>query len=176
MTNFEKADIEPLDFIIAKCLETNWPVTAEPLIKKGFIKLTDNQGYGTLITDFEVRKRFVRYLYILDSYGVCECNFNEDSESARANNKTEHFQKQGGFKKEYKELRKNKRPLTTYQIIYLPIFIAFGLIGAYKTFFPAVSKSEHETLKSDFQTLKTQYDSIVKLKKKPTLEKLNDTL
>ncbi|WP_417860872.1 hypothetical protein [Winogradskyella sediminis] len=105
MTNFEKNDIEPLDFIIEKCLETDWVVTAEPLIKKGFIKLTDEQGYGTLNPNFEVRKNFIRYLHILDSFGVCKCNFDEDCESARSNSKTLHFQKQGGFKKVYADLK-----------------------------------------------------------------------
>lgn len=104
MTNFEKADIEPLDFIIAKCLETDWAVTAEPLIKKGYIKLKDERGYGFLNPHFEVRKNFVRYLHILDSFGVCKCNFDEDCESARSNSKTLHFQKQGGFEKVYADL------------------------------------------------------------------------
>ncbi|WP_431136937.1 hypothetical protein [Psychroserpens mesophilus] len=105
MTKFNKEDIEPLDFIIDKCLETGFVVTADSLIKKGFIKLTDKQGYGTLTPLFNATKEFVRYLSILDNYDVCECKFEEDAEFARANRKTLHFQKQGGFKNLYAELK-----------------------------------------------------------------------
>jgi hypothetical protein len=104
MTTFNQEDIEPLDFIVEKCLDTDFVITANPLIKKGYIKLTDEKGYGFINPGFEVSKIFVRYLHILDSYGVCKCNFDEDCESARSNSKTSHFQKQGGFKKMFADL------------------------------------------------------------------------
>ncbi|QCX38054.1 hypothetical protein FF125_06285 [Aureibaculum algae] len=108
MKEFNKSDIEALDFIIDQCLKTSFSVSADDLIKSGHIKLTDEKGYGTLTPDFDASKEFTRYLGILKKYELCKCNSTKDGEFASANSNTLNFQKQGGFKALYKDL-KDKR-------------------------------------------------------------------
>lgn len=112
MTNFDKTDIEPLDFIISQLLFKQI-VTADDLIKEGLIAKNNDKGFE-LDLAYSPIKEFVRYLHILDEYGACDCSFNEDAEFARVNRKTFQFQKQGGFKKIFSdfavesELKKQK--------------------------------------------------------------------
>jgi|TARA_R100000541_G_C1880642_1_gene82240 hypothetical protein len=87
MSDFNQDDIIPLDFIINQLL-TKDIVTADNLIKNNLLTKNNNEI-----------QEFVRYLHILNEYGVCECHFSEDAEFARLNQKTLHFQKQGGFRK-----------------------------------------------------------------------------
>lgn len=87
MIELRKKDIKKLDFIIDKVLEN------------GTSDLGD-------LEETETIDDFIRYLYILKEYGVCECRFEEDFEFARKNPKTLHFKLQGGFKKVYSEFLK----------------------------------------------------------------------
>ena len=99
--NFDKTDIEPLDFIISQLLFKQI-VLVDDLIEEGLIAKNNDNGFE-LDLSYSPLKEFVRYLNILEEYGACECSFNEDSEFARANQKTLSIQKQGGFKKIFSE-------------------------------------------------------------------------
>lgn len=57
------------------------------------------------------------------------------------------------LEEEKKRITKKKPLLTTYQYIYLPIFIIFGCSGIYKSFFD-------KDLKSDLKELKIKHDSL----------------
>ncbi|NJX16746.1 hypothetical protein [Tamlana crocina] len=109
MKDFNKSDIPALDFIIDQCLTKGYSLTANDLVKYGHIKLTDKKGYGTLSPEFDASKEFNRYLGILKKHGVCECVFTSDGEFARANENTFNFQKQGGFKELYKDLKEQRK-------------------------------------------------------------------
>lgn len=109
MKDFNKSDIPALDFIIDQCLTKGYSLTANDLVKHGHIKLTDKKGYGTLSPEFDASKEFNRYLGILKKHGVCECVFTSDGEFARANENTFNFQKQGGFKSLYKDLKEQRK-------------------------------------------------------------------
>lgn len=78
----------------------------------------------------------------------------------------------------FKKLEKDskKTPLNTYQKIYLSFFILFGAFGIYKVFQPTVSVSDFHKLNTDFNSLSSRFDSIIKLISKPTSPQLNDTL
>ncbi|WP_397447846.1 hypothetical protein [Polaribacter sp. R77954] len=90
MIEFRKEDIEKLDFIIDKVLENGY------------------SDFGDL-DKTETSDDFIRYLYILNEYGVCDCSFTEDMEFAKKNEKTKHFKLQGGFKSLYSEsIKKSK--------------------------------------------------------------------
>ncbi|MCD8433575.1 hypothetical protein LNJ05_12460 [Tenacibaculum finnmarkense genomovar ulcerans] len=102
MTNFEQTDIEPLDFIISQSL-LKYNVKPQDLIEKGLIVKNNDNEFEFGLTHRPVSE-FVRYMYIISEFGVLDCNFNEDCESARKNSKTLHFQKQGGFKKVFADL------------------------------------------------------------------------
>ncbi len=102
MTNFNETDIEPLDFIISQLLFKQ-VVTCDDLIKEGLIVKDNDKGFELDLL-YSPIKEFVRYLHILDEYRACECSFKEDGEFARANQKTLHFQKQGGFKKIFSDI------------------------------------------------------------------------
>lgn len=105
MTEFHKKDIEPLDFIVKRTLETGFAVNANDLIEAGFISLKDERGYAIVAANFEVSKEFERFLYILDKNKICKCFFDEDAQRAARNSYTLQFQKQGGFKSLYKSLK-----------------------------------------------------------------------
>lgn len=109
MNEFNKSDIEPLDFIVDQCLNKGYGVNANDLVKSGHIKLTDEKGYGTLTPEFDTSKEFTRYLGILKKYNVCDCTFTFDGEFASSNLNTLNFQKQGGFKKLYKDLKQKEK-------------------------------------------------------------------
>ncbi|WP_100613101.1 hypothetical protein [Confluentibacter lentus] len=109
MKDFNKSDIPALDFIIDQCLKTGFSVNANDLVDSGHIKLTDEKGYSSLTTEFDVTQEFTRYLGILDKYKVCECSFAEDAEFASSNSRTFNFQKQGGFKALYKDLKEQRK-------------------------------------------------------------------
>lgn len=96
---FNKEDIEPLDFIINETL-IKPIVQTDDLIKAGFIKPSNDDGFE-IDAGYNPVREFVRYLYILDQLKVCDCYDTADGEFARANAKTLHFKKQGGFKKMY---------------------------------------------------------------------------
>jgi len=102
MTNFEKKDIKPLNFIVSQSLFKH-NVTTEDLIKEGLIAKNNDNGFE-LDLAYSPVSEFVRYMHILTEFGVCDCNYDEDCESARKNSKTLHFQKQGGFKKIFTDL------------------------------------------------------------------------
>lgn len=109
MLKFNKEDIKPLDFIINECLKNGFSVDVSSLIKKGYIKLINEEGFGSLVSESNATQEFIRYLHILNEYGVCECNFKDDQEFASANSKTLYFQKEGGFDELYtKESVENK--------------------------------------------------------------------
>mgnify|MGYP005862073357 CR=1 FL=1 len=82
--------------------------------------------------------------------------------------------KKDGWDNYQNDLKKHK--LTKYQLIYLSFFILFGLFGVYKVFQPSVSVSDFENLKSDFDSLNSRLYSIEKMKLKPGILQLNDTL
>ena len=107
MTEFHKEDIEPLDFIVSEIL-IKPIVQTDDLIIAGFIKPSNDNGLE-LNVGYNPTKEFVRYLYILDQYKVCDCYDTADSEFARSNEATLHFKKQGGFKKLYTELEEKKK-------------------------------------------------------------------
>ncbi len=109
MTEFNKEDIELLNFIVEKCLSTGFSVTADNLVESGHINLVDEKGYGTLTPKFDATKEFVRLMHILDQHGVCECSFSEDAEFARSNSFTFQFQRQGGFKKVFNDLKEKRK-------------------------------------------------------------------
>ena len=117
MKDFNKSDIAALDFIVSHCLETDFSVNADDLIKSGHIKLINEKGYGTLSPQFDASKEFKRYLGIIEKHGVCDCVFTQDGEFASSNSKTFNFQKQGGFKALYKDLKKeNKRNKLEFEL------------------------------------------------------------
>lgn len=97
MTKFDQTDIEPLDFIVTQSLSKHI-VTVADLIKEGLVAKNNDKGFQ-LDLSYSPIKEFVRYLYILKEYEACECSFDEDVEFARANQKTLHFKRKGGFKK-----------------------------------------------------------------------------
>ncbi|THV58052.1 hypothetical protein EZV76_13275 [Flagellimonas alvinocaridis] len=104
MIEFEKGDIETLDFMVATMVQKK-SVNGQDLIDEGYIKTESSEGF-----EFNVRAddrradEFVRYLSILDKYEVCDCFYGEDSEFGRKNENTLRFHLGGGFKALYSEL------------------------------------------------------------------------
>jgi hypothetical protein len=98
-----KKDIEILDFIIDKCIETRAAITAQHLIDAKYLSLFDKKGYTSFTAKLDVTREFIRYLSIINKEGVCKCSFEEDCEYARSNSETLDFQRQGGFKKLYEK-------------------------------------------------------------------------
>jgi hypothetical protein len=84
MITFRKEDISTLDFIVTT------------VIKNGIAHLGDLEKTETIDS-------FIRYMYILQELGICECKFEQDCEFARKNAKTLDFKIQGGFEKLYSE-------------------------------------------------------------------------
>ena len=85
--------------------------------------------------------------------------------------------KAGGHFKYLESLKPKKEYwLNKYQMIYLPLFILFGLFGVYKYFAEKELKSDYEILKSDFEILNRKYDSVIKQRKELPKQNLNDSL
>jgi len=109
MTEFDKEDIDTLDFIVEQALNTGSSVSAKDLIDSGKIKITDKEGYGTLTPEFDAEKEFSRYIHILESYKVCKSNATKEGKYIMSNSYTLQFQKLGGFKKAYADLKEKKK-------------------------------------------------------------------
>ena len=109
MKDFNKTDIPALDFMVKTAIEKGY-VNGDDLIAAGFIELENTSDL-----EFNIRAReiavdeSVRLIHILDKQGICECFFNRDSEFARKNEKTFLFQKQGGFKALYADLKAERK-------------------------------------------------------------------
>lgn len=109
MKEFNKTDIAALDFMVKTAIEKGF-VNGDDLIEAGFIKLENTSDL-----EFNVRAKeiavdeSVRYIHILDKQGICECFFSRDSEFARKNERTFQFQKQGGFKALYADLKAERK-------------------------------------------------------------------
>jgi hypothetical protein len=65
------------------------------------------------------------------------------------------------LEEEKKRITKKKPFLTTYQYIYLPIFMIFGCFGIYKSFFDKDLKSNYEDLKVKHDSLEVKYKHVV---------------
>lgn len=107
--DFNKKDIQVLDFLVTKVLGRSSPVTIQDLKETSLYNSTEN-GYGSLIPEFKEDQEFKRLMFILNSYGVCKCSFEEDALYILANPYTLQFEQQGGFKNVYQNLKdKEKR-------------------------------------------------------------------
>lgn len=65
------------------------------------------------------------------------------------------------LEEEKKRITKKKPFLTTYQYIYLPIFIIFGCFGIYKSFFDKDLKHDLKELKIKHDSLEVRYKHVV---------------
>ena len=109
MIDFNKEDIPVLDFIVSELVQGK-SVSANDLVKASHIKIIDKEGYGTLTPEFDARKKFKVYLYILKSYGICKTNSDKTyGDYIIENSRTSHFQTNGGFLKKYDDLQKLKK-------------------------------------------------------------------
>jgi len=78
------------------------------------------------------------------------------------------------FDKYDKEIKKT--PLNSYQKIYLPFFILFGLFGIYKIIQPTVPINDFEKLENNFNSLNSKFDSILKHTEKVKMESPDDRI
>jgi len=109
MTEFNKEDIETLNFIVEQVLNTGSSMSAKDLVESRKIKMVDKAGYGSLTPDFDAEKEFTRYVHILESFNVCKSNATKEGKYVISNSYTLQFQKQGGFKKAYADQKDKKK-------------------------------------------------------------------
>jgi len=166
----EKTKIEHLD-ILLKSIDD---------IGNFNISLTLQKGMGINTDDFENEKLkwFLDLHDAVKNFGTTHKYFEETYfVTYRLTEKGIKAKELGGHLKYKKSVKKT--PLTLYQKIYLPIFILFGLLSVYNRFFPSVSESEFQNLKTEFQNTKYPLDSPIdeNIKKTSTkIKSLNDTL
>jgi len=86
-------DIEKLDFILDKMIETDWLVTANDLHINGYYDEYNNDIY-------KIEKDFRYLLSVFSTMGIGEVSMNKDAEMVRPNDKAILFHKKGGFKKQ----------------------------------------------------------------------------
>ncbi|MFS4484381.1 hypothetical protein ACKGJY_15285 [Hyunsoonleella sp. 2307UL5-6] len=144
------------------------------------ISFTLEKGLGINADNLEREKLgwFLDLTNAIENFGMAHRYFEETYPvTYRLTEKGIKAKDLGGHLKYKKSV--NKTPLTLYQKIYLPIFILFGLLSVYNRFFPAVSKSEFQNLKTEFQNTNYRFDSLIDENTKKTSAKiklLNDTL
>ena len=163
----EKEKIENLD-ILLKNIED---------IGNFNISLTLQKGNGINTENLEDNqiKEFLKLENSVKNFGLTHKYFEKGEWlSYKLTEKGIKAKELGGHLKYQKSNKKT--PLNTYQKIYLPFFIIFGLLGIYKVFQPSVSVSEFQKLEQNFDSLKLRFDSIAIKSSKPTLKQLSDTL
>lgn len=105
MIDFRKKDIEPLDWMVNEVL-IKYVLTPDDLVESGMFK--EQKGLEIDITHTSINE-FKRYLYVLDKYKVCDCTSQMDGINVRSNDYTLQFKNLGGFKKLYKDLKKQEK-------------------------------------------------------------------
>lgn len=160
-----KTTIEYLDFVLSKITDKSnfivWNVLKTESAEFDFDNATEKDKHLMLDESRKVVDLGITYGYFIK---ISSAEFRLKDKGIKA--------KELGGHSKYKRFSK-KTPLNTYQKIYLPFFILFGLLGIYKVFQPTVPVSNFEKLKSDFDIINSRFDSIVKSTSKSTLEKLN---
>lgn len=86
-------DVEKLDFILDKMIETDWLVTANDLHINGYYDEYNDDIY-------KIEKDFRYLLSVFSTMGIAEVSMNKDAEMVRPNDKAILFHKKGGFKKQ----------------------------------------------------------------------------
>ncbi|WP_323028569.1 hypothetical protein [Gelidibacter japonicus] len=162
-----KTTIEYLDFVLSKITDISnfivWNILKTESTDFDFDNATEDDKHLMLDESRKVADLGITYGYFIK---ISHAEFRLTDKGIKAKELGGHLKYQKSAK---------KTPLNTYQKIYLPFFILFGLLGIYKVFQPTVPVSDFHKLKTDFDTLNSRFDSIVKSTSKPTLELLNDT-
>jgi hypothetical protein len=100
-------DIEKLDFILDKMIETDWLVTANDLHINGYYDEYNDDIY-------KIEKDFRYLLSVFSTMGIGEVSMNKDAEMVRPNDKAILFHKKGGFKKQVENSKTEKENKENY--------------------------------------------------------------
>ena len=138
----KKSDIDKLDYLLGKIVETDWLVTYDDLLKSEFYDINDQ----------DIAERdFNRFQKIYSDYNVGEVSTQEDNSWIRKNLNTLEFHNSGGFIKKYNDEQKRKEQdkiqfLKTKEKEDLEIELAKSNIEANKINKKVAARNKKETI------------------------------